>query len=203
MIVGVDFDNTIVCYDELFHRVAVERSLVPAEVPRTKPAIREHLRRGGRENQWTELQGIVYGPRLREAAPFPGVLEFFSRAVRSEVPVQIVSHKTRLPVIGVAHDLHQAARDWLVQQGFFDPNRIGMSVDNVCFCTTREEKIQRIKTLGCTVFIDDLEEVFREPSFPGGVERILFAPETTTSLPDVRTLKSWKQISDHVLGTDH
>jgi len=29
--IGVDFDNTIVCYDALFHRVARERGLAPAE----------------------------------------------------------------------------------------------------------------------------------------------------------------------------
>jgi hypothetical protein len=130
-------------------------------------------------------------------------LEFFSRTVCAGVPVQIVSHKTRQPVIGAAHDLHQAARDWLDLQGFFDSNRIGMPVDHVYFCTTREDKIQRIKTLGCTVFIDDLEEVFREPSFPGSVERILFAPETIASLPNVLTFRSWKEISDHVFGRRH
>ena len=29
MLVGLDFDNTIVCYDGLFHWLAAERSFVP------------------------------------------------------------------------------------------------------------------------------------------------------------------------------
>ena len=32
MILGVDFDNTIVAYDSLFHRVALERGLIPADL---------------------------------------------------------------------------------------------------------------------------------------------------------------------------
>ena len=33
---------------------------------------------------------------------------------------------------------------------------------------------ERIRALGCTHFIDDLEEVFLEPSFPSDVHKILF-----------------------------
>ena len=36
MLIGVDFDNTIVCYDGLFHRVAVEQGLIPQKFPRVK-----------------------------------------------------------------------------------------------------------------------------------------------------------------------
>jgi len=49
MVLGVDFDNTIVRYDDLFHRVAVERGLVPATVPARKNDVRDFLRQQGRE----------------------------------------------------------------------------------------------------------------------------------------------------------
>ena len=49
MLVGLDFDNTIVCYDRLFHRLARERGLIPEHVPATKGAVRDHLRNVGRE----------------------------------------------------------------------------------------------------------------------------------------------------------
>jgi len=73
MRVGVDLDNTIVCYDDVFHRVAVEWGLIPANVAVSKGAVRDYLRRQGREDTWIELQGYVYGNRFREAQPFPGV----------------------------------------------------------------------------------------------------------------------------------
>ena len=72
MHIGVDFDNTIVCYDALFHRVALELGLIPPDLPPSKFAVRGHLQRAGREEAWIELQGRVYGGRMAEAAPFPG-----------------------------------------------------------------------------------------------------------------------------------
>src|SRR5262249_22819241 len=60
MLIGVDFDNTIVCYDELFHRVAVEQGLIPSTVPATKGEVRRDLEGRGLGDVWTELQGYVY-----------------------------------------------------------------------------------------------------------------------------------------------
>src|SRR5262245_9514091 len=113
MRVGIDFDNTIVGYDALFHRAAVEQGLVPPELSATKVAVRDHLRSIGREDEWTELQGHVYGPRMGEAAPFPGVLNFFRWARDLRLELTIVSHRTRHPFIGPKHDLHEAARGWV------------------------------------------------------------------------------------------
>ena len=47
MIIGLDFDNTIVSYDELFHRVALEGGLVPGDLPVRKEAVRDYLREAG------------------------------------------------------------------------------------------------------------------------------------------------------------
>src|SRR5262245_17133268 len=142
VILGVDFDNTIVRYDELFHTVAVEQGLIPATTPVRKNEVRDYLRRCGREDDWTQLQGYVYGARMPEAQPFPGVREFFAQAVKLRVPLFIISHKTRVPVIGPAYDLHQTARDWLQAQGFLDPTGVGLSPDHVYFGLTRQHKIR-------------------------------------------------------------
>jgi hypothetical protein len=175
-VIGVDFDNTIVCYDELFHRVAVEQGLVPASVPAAKGAVRGHLEERGLGDTWTELQGYVYGERLAEAAPFPGVLEFFGRCAGAGLPLCIVSHKTRYPVIGPSVDLHRAADRWLEMQGFYDPQRIGLPRQRVYFELTQGEKVARIARVGCTAFIDDLPEVLNHPGLPAQVRRILFDP---------------------------
>ena len=120
MVLGVDFDNTIVRYDDLFHRIAVERGLVPADLRPRKNDVRDYLRKTGRENAWTELQGHVYGPRMFEARPFPGVLEFFRETVRRKLPVYIISHKTQRALVGPAYNLQETAREWLFQNEFFD-----------------------------------------------------------------------------------
>ncbi len=201
MVIGVDFDNTIVCYDELFQRIAVERGLVPAGLPARKADVRDCLRGRGQEAAWTELQGYVYGPRMVEAPAFPGAIEFFARAFRAGIPAYVISHKTRNPVIGPAHDLHQAARDWLAAQGFFDPAKAGLSQDQVFFGATRAEKIGLISELGCTHFIDDLEETFLEGSFPRSVRKILFAQRAPSpAISDVQVMSDWRQIQEYVFA---
>lgn len=201
MILGVDFDNTIVCYDELFHRIAAERGLIPATLAARKNEVRDFLRRRGQEQAWTELQGYIYGPRMPEAQPFPGVLEFFTRCVSQKLPVHIISHKTRAAVAGPAYDLQLTARDWLTAQGFFNPARVGLSPDHVHFGTTRQEKIRLIRETGCTHFIDDLEETFLEETFPVGVVKILFGVrEPPPGLPGVQAAEDWFQISEYVVN---
>ena len=100
MLLGVDFDNTIVCYDQAFHAAAVRKGLVPPETPVVKNAVRDYLRQCNREDDWTELQGFVYGAGMEAAQPFPGALEFFARCRERQVPACIISHKTRQPFLG-------------------------------------------------------------------------------------------------------
>lgn len=176
MIIGVDFDNTIVCYDRLFHQICRERNLIPDTVPVNKSDVRNYLRQIGKEELWTELQGYVYGARMSEAEPYPGVFEFFQRCRHRGLDVRIISHKTRFPITGERYDLHDAARAWLEQFGFFDPNRLGLSADHVFFELTREAKLKRVAASQSRWFIDDLPEFLSEPGFPNSVRRVLFDP---------------------------
>jgi hypothetical protein len=174
MHIGVDFDNTIVCYDALFHKVAREKHLIPADVPVNKSEVRNYLRRAGKEDAWTEMQGYVYGARMAEATPYPGALDFLHACRAAGVPISIISHKTKHPFLGEKYDLHAAATNWLEQQGFFDPARIGLPRENVFFELTKETKLERIGRCGCTHFIDDLPEFLAEPAFPTTALRMLF-----------------------------
>ena len=176
LVIGVDFDNTIVCYDALFHKVCCERGLIPATVPVNKSDVRNFLRRAGREDDWTEIQGYVYGARMAEAEAFPSVKDFFRASRSAGHSLRIISHKTRLPFRGEQHDLHRAALAWLEQQGFFAETKIGLPRENVFFELTKAAKLERIAACGCTHFIDDLPEFLAEPEFPPNVHRILFDP---------------------------
>lgn len=201
MHIGVDFDNTIVCYDALFHKVAREKHLIPAEVPVNKSDVRNYLRRVNNEAAWTEMQGYVYGPRITEAAPYPGVLEFFQACRAAGLRVSIVSHKTKHPFLGEKHDLHAAALSWLEFQGFFDPARIGLARDRVFLELTKQAKIDRIAALGCTHFIDDLPELLAEPSFPSSTHRILFDPNRNYETESAFTrFESWAETT-HFINT--
>jgi len=174
--IGIDFDNTIVSYDALFHKVGCERGWLGAEVPINKSDVRNYLRRAGREDDWTEMQGYVYGARMAEAAMFPGVKEFLRACRAAGHSVSIISHKTRAPFRGEHYDLHRAAIAWLEEQGFFAEADLGLARENVFFELTKEAKLGRISAQRCTHFIDDLPEFLAEPAFPENVKRVLFDP---------------------------
>lgn len=200
MIIGIDFDNTIVCYDGIFHRVALERGLIPEDLPQDKKSVRDYLRQIGREPDWTEMQGYVYGPRLIDAQPYPGVLEFFRSAVKAGIELRIISHKTKHPFLGEPYNLHTAAWGWLEANGFFDPTRIGIQREQVFLELTKEAKHQRIETAGCTLFIDDLPEFLLDAAFPCEVDRILFDPCSNAAHEGpLRSFQSWQQISSALL----
>jgi hypothetical protein len=203
-IIGVDFDNTIVCYDETFYAAAVEKKLIPPETPKNKESVRNYLRKIGQEPVWTELQGYVYGVKMREVTPYPGVIDFFISAVRNEIPVCIISHKTLFPYAGPGYNLHKAAYDWLDSQRFFDPGYIGLDPKKVFFELSMNEKLNRISNMQCTHFIDDLPELFSKAAFPINVNKILFNPNREDSKPidsaDYLIFPTWQDISRHLLS---
>lgn len=177
--IGIDFDNTIVCCDALFYDVARSLRFVPDSIEKTKSAVRKYTQTHLSNEHWTILQAEVYGTRLSGAEPYPGVIDFFIDCRKHAISTSIISHKTRYPRLGKRYDLHQAALEWLSQNGFFSNDIINLSQDRVVFALTRQEKIQKVFQQRCTHFIDDLPEVFSATDFPAGVERILFDAHNT------------------------
>lgn len=194
MHIGIDFDNTIVSYDSLFHKVALEQGVVPADTAPSKLAVRDHLRRIGKEEIWTEMQGYVYGARMAEAICYPGVVEFFRWSRSAGVRVSIISHKTRHPFLGPQYDLHQAARGWidLVLTREDDPL---IDRERVFFEVTKEAKLARIGTEGCDWFIDDLPEILLAPRFPGAVRGILFDPDESHAATNLDRAHTWDELT--------
>ncbi len=200
MRIGIDFDNTIVSYDALFHKVALERRCIPEGLPATKLCVRDHLRRTGREGAWTEMQGYVYGARMDEAIAYPGALEFFEWACGQGIDLAIVSHKTRHPYAGQAYDLHEAARGW-VRKFLMRSGRPLIKDTDVHLELTADAKIARIAALGLDCFIDDLPEILLADGFPAHTSRLLF--DCDGALPsDSRTpaFRSWEALRRHIEG---
>jgi len=194
MRIGVDFDNTIVRYEDAFHQAAVERGLIPPTLRASKERIRDYLRQQGHELKWTELQGYVYGPGMAAAEPYPGVLDCLACWLHAGVAVFIISHKTRFPYAGPAYDLHAATWRWLERHRFYEPG-LGLPRENVFLESTRQEKLHRVAAAGCTHFIDDLPEFLGEPEFPDHVAPILFDPHGVGhSAGRCKCLQTWADI---------
>jgi hypothetical protein len=196
MLIGIDFDNTIVNYSDAIARLARQRFDLPEEISVTKVSLRNFLRSQGREAEWTEFQGELYGPGMRYAEPYPCALETMRDLNALGHRLMIVSHRTKFPYAGDPHDLHASAKSWvstrITSKGLMDEH-------SVYFLETRVEKIATISLLNCDVFLDDLPEVLNDPDFPHNTLGILFDPDNTS--PDVvhnLTIRSWKQLPAHL-----
>lgn len=193
MRIGIDFDNTIVSYDSVFHKVAREGGLIPGDLPVSKLSVRDHLRRTGREHIWIEMQGYVYGARMNDAEFYPGVLDFFRWAHENGVSPFIISHKTKHPFAGPNYDLHEAARAWMSEH-LRHGSEVFVKADAIYFELTMEEKLARIGFLQCGLFVDDLPEVLLAPAFPAGTEPLLFDPDGHHTDTHLARIENWQQL---------
>ena len=199
MRIGIDFDNTLISYDQVFLAAARERGLVSLEFTGNKQAVRDAIRLlPDGEAAWQRLQGHVYGKGINGAVMFEGVDAFLRRCRTAGYEVVIVSHKTEF-----GHEdpdrvnLRDAALQWMEARGLFAADDYGLRRANVYFEATRAEKLRRIAALACAYFIDDLEEVLADPDFPAGVNRILFG--ACGSSRQFATCSDWRQIAEAVI----
>ncbi|QND70354.1 hypothetical protein [Tardiphaga robiniae] len=198
MRIGIDFDNTIACYDGVFHAAALENGLIPADLGRDKNSVRDHLNGSGRKDDFTELQGYVYGARMELVSPYPGFADFVRAALNAGHMLSIVSHKTKHPILGPKHDMHAAARGFLEARGLMGTSEGQINPANVFFELTKEDKVARAASLGCEVFVDDLPEILAMAGFPDGMRRVLFDPESQFAgreAAGVERLMSWAAIA--------
>lgn len=201
-VIGVDFDNTLVDYDAVLWGQARRLGLIGPEVRGTKQDIRDAVRRRPEgELAWQRLQAEAYGRGIEGAALHEGAAEFFAACRAERIPVAIISHKTQFAALDETKtDLRRAALGWMERRRFFEPDGLGLARSAVYFEPTRQAKIERIQQLGCTHFIDDLEETFQEPSFPAHVTRVLFAPRRAApAAPNVMVIRTWRDLLDQVV----
>ena len=260
-IIGVDFDNTIVNYDDLIYNVAVELGFIDrlsycqsttggkanletseqskrgtiskliseiqggrvnySERPYQKSPIggyHEHFDRNNKMSKkhirdyirsleegdikWQKLQAIVYGHLIKEAKVIDGVYNFFNKCKKRNAKLYILSHKTEFAKYDPTKTcLRKTAMQWLEVNNFFNKLESPLTKQHVFFESSRLEKINRIQNLKCTHFIDDLEEIFKEKSFPKGVNKILFDPhgESKDSY-EVKKFRNWDDINEYIFG---
>src|SRR5262245_40973131 len=192
MRIGIDFDNTIANYEGVFHKAALERGLIPATLGNGKNDVRDYLNGSGRKDDFTELQGYVYGSRMDLVAPYAGAKEFFAAARKSGHDLFVISHKTKTPILGPAYDMHAAARGFLKVQGMIDESLAHFEI-------TKEGKMARASALKVDVFVDDLPEILEHPGFPAGARAILFDPEDRWGSSRFERHLDWASISRALL----
>jgi phosphoglycolate phosphatase-like HAD superfamily hydrolase len=94
MLIGLDFDNTIACYNDVFSSEAKIKGIVNKEWEGSKQDLKVLLEsQENGQNMWQKMQGQVYGPCMQKATLYPGVARFLLRCKLKGHKVFIVSHK--------------------------------------------------------------------------------------------------------------
>ncbi len=190
---GIDFDNTLITYDAIFKKAALEKGLIPINFPESKNLIRDYLIDRDQEKLFTLLQGEVYGSRLFEAYQSEGMYESLRKAQNNGIELFIISHKTKTPYQGPKYDLHDAASNWLEKNLFFEKSGINIPRKNVYFEVTKENKIKRIESLGCSHFIDDLPEILDMVN--PKIKKILYNPKIKNLIKnDYINMTNWSDL---------
>ena len=199
--IGIDFDNTIVNHDAVFYKYARKKGLIHPGVSPTKLHVGLAIKKlpdGNRK--WTELQGWVYAEHMQESVPMEGVTEFFAACTRRAIPIAIVSHRTKQPVIGPDSDLRESSLRWLDTKEFFD--RYGLSREKVYFTDTLDDKVELIGKLGFTHFIDDLTLVLKHGKFPKKVRKIYLNRHGRVREKDILHAQNWTDVMKYFFGSD-
>lgn len=193
MIIGFDFDNTIINYTNSFKKISQKKKLVPNNFNKNKNSIKNYLIKKKNENAWTTLQGEVYGKYIMSAEIYKGVAKAILYLIKKNCVVKIISHKTKFPYMGEKINLRSSAMKWL-RKNLIKKNYIKIDQKNIFFEDTIENKIKRIKKERCDIYIDDLPKILN--LLPGKIKKILFYP-TYDKKCDSKfiIMKSWEDFS--------
>ena len=196
MRIGIDIDNTIICYDRVFAAVAISRGY-SVHSNASKTEVKKWFHERDMHQAFTHLQGEVYGKFIDLANLFDGVLAFIEFAKKSGCHLFLVSHKTRYPLVGEKVDLHKSARNFLIDNNVISKcGGVGVPPNNVFFESSLNRKINRISTLNLDFFIDDLLQVFEHLNFPKTTNFVHFSQDLVKNVPNgkVSTFQNWKEI---------
>jgi hypothetical protein len=201
MRVGLDLDNTLVRYDEVFMAAANINGLTSGAELNSKRQVRELIRgKPGGEESWQKLQGEVYGKLMYRATLMPDVSWFLYRCRYSGIMVNIVSHKTEYGHYDKEKiPLRKSAIDLLSRLKILSEDSSCL-VKAVEFFSTRKDKVDYIAGKKYDWFIDDLPEIFAMSNFPKETNKLLFKPGYRDESVEIDTVATWLEIGERLLG---
>ncbi len=203
-VIGIDLDNTIVQYDNLIYQLALAKNFISHNTIVSKNVVRDTIRCiPDGEYKWQALQAQIYGPLMTFATPMKGITKFLRQCVTSKIKVYIISHKTQYASSDKQVDLRMAAINWLIQYHIIDNAETPITHSDVYFENSQTEKIERISSVGCTHYVDDLYDVLNHKAFPSIVDKIWLSQETKQkNKTSIQELCSWAEISEHIFSSD-
>jgi len=200
--IGVDFDHTIVDYQNIFTERAASLGYIDSSKKMTKDDVKKIIKElEDGESKWGMLQSEVYSNGIRNAVIMKGFLEFVKACQKCRISLSIISHKTKSnPFDPLSRDLQKPALNWMVEHQFFEKKIFAFSRKQIIFTETIEDKIEKIKNLNCSHFIDDLLKVLLHPLFPKSIRKILYLDRSLQeNYLNVDFVGDWQSITNYLI----
>ena len=191
--IGIDFDNTIAFYDEVFAKVAIKMKLINSGWKGTKTQLKKKIIENKNLENWKKLQGQVYGKYMKKALVYKGFDHFFQLAQFLNAKLFIVSHKTKYGHYDKKKiNLRIEALKWLKKNKYYKNVQI-------FFENSIDQKINTINSLNLNFFIDDLELILDNPKLKKNIKKILINQNTKRKInKKFLEFTNWFEISDYI-----
>ena len=186
---GIDLDNTIICYDRLIYNIAKKKfpKLNLKNEKISKKDIKNEIIKSYGNEQRTKLQGIIYGKKILNSNLFDGFYQTIEE-LKNDFELFIISHKTKYPALGEKVNLRDSAKRFLKKHKIsFCKNEL-IKKKNIHFADTKNKKIDIISRNQIDIFIDDLDEILK--LLPKNVLKIHFSKKKTI----YKNFSNWKKI---------
>lgn len=191
--IGIDLDNTIIDYDQLFYKEAFKKRLIPKKMDRNRIKIRNYIKKKS-VTKWKQLQSNIYSTYLDKAILRKGFIKFIIHLTKRGFNFCIISHKTKYPYIGKKINLHNLSKKWIENNINKKLKKYDCEIKKIFFETTEKKKIKKIINEKCDYFIDDLPSILI--SLPKNFKKILIDPQKNyNKKSNFLVLNEWKNIS--------
>ncbi len=190
--VGIDFDNTIANYDDVFSHVAYKLKLINKKWHGNKSDLKKKIIKEKNIEIWKKLQGQVYGKYMHLAKVSTGFENFIIKSKFSKAKVFIISHKTKFGHYDKKKiRLRNEALKWIKKKKY-------LSDIKIFFENSIQDKINRINNLKLDYFIDDLEIILKNKFFSKKTKKILFCNKIETNSEKL----NWTQIKNLIYSKE-
>jgi len=184
--IGIDLDNTIINYQNSFKKFLKIQNINFNSINKDK--IKFIANNNTKIESWTHAQEEIYGKYIVFAKPFKFFKDFEKFALKNNIKLFIVSHKTKFSQFTKKYNLHSQSNKWL-------ENNIYKKMYKIYYVKTIDQKVKKIANLNPDYFIDDLIEIFNHKKFPKKVKKIHFSKIKTNNSC---TFSNWKKIKIYI-----
>lgn len=201
MIIGLDFDNCIVNYENAIKKLITEKKLFNVNELKNfnKENFKETIINKTSAYNWTLIQGSLYGKYIKYAKPYPNAVKIITILLKKHT-VCIISHKTLEPFAGRKYNLHKSALNW-IKNNLIDRNRKPLLNNNlISFNEKVEDKIKTISKFNCDIFLDDLPKILMHKKFPKNIDKFLFNPNNNKYDESffINSVNSWNEFYEYI-----